>query len=281
MNAPVLTRLQPHWDWRAAGNFIFGGAGAGLLVFALTAGGPDLRQKVLAAAGLALVGLGLFCVWLEIGRPLRAMHVYFHLWRSWMSREALAAVFLFLLGTGYIMGMHWRAWPMVAAAGVFLYCQASIIGASRAIPAWREPLTVPLLLATGIAEGAGLYWVVLAWERPPIAVATTLWLLVLVRWGVWLAWRQRLNGRASPAALRVIDEDGRIFCWVGCALPVVLVPVALNGWVRPAWATALLAIAGLLVLATGAMFKFNLVTRAGFHRGFTLPRMPVRGVARN
>ena len=25
----VLTRLQPHWDWRAAGNFMCGGAGAG------------------------------------------------------------------------------------------------------------------------------------------------------------------------------------------------------------------------------------------------------------
>ncbi|MFP5465862.1 MAG: hypothetical protein ACLGHR_14000, partial [Gammaproteobacteria bacterium] len=41
--------------------------------------------------GLALVGAGLVCVWLEIGRPLRALHVFVTPRTSWMSREAFTA----------------------------------------------------------------------------------------------------------------------------------------------------------------------------------------------
>jgi hypothetical protein len=35
-----------------------------------------------------------------------------------------------------------------------------------------------------------------------------------------------------------------------------------------------------LVLASGAWFKFSLVTRAAFNQGFTLVQLPVRGARR-
>src|SRR4051812_7000373 len=89
---------QAHWDCRAAGNFICGGAGSGLLVFSVLSGVRGLTGQLLMLAGLALVGLGLFSVWLEIGRPLRAANVFFNLRLSWMSREALASVFVFGFG---------------------------------------------------------------------------------------------------------------------------------------------------------------------------------------
>lgn len=276
----VLTRHQPHWDWRAACNFIFGGAGAGLLVVAVLAGTQGIALRALVAAGLALVGLGLFCVWLEIGKPLRAFHVFLHLRTSWMSREAVAGAMLFLLGGGLVAGMHWRAWPTAVVAAVFLYCQARIIGGGRGIPAWREPMTVPLLVLTGLAEGAGLYVLAFAWQVPGDAAVTLLWLLVLVRWAVWVLWRVRLGRRAPRAALRAIDAEGVRLQWLGSALPLVLVALALSGWLRPSWVAVLYAATGLLVAATGAAFKFSLVTRAGFHQGFTLPHLPVRGVAR-
>ena len=41
-----------------------------------------------------------------------------------------------------------------------------------------------------------------------------------------------------------------------------------------------MALAGLLVAATGAWFKFALITRGAFNQGFALTRLPVRGVAR-
>ncbi|HKB55298.1 MAG TPA: hypothetical protein VKD22_14975, partial [Ramlibacter sp.] len=67
---------QAHWDWRAAGNFMCGGAGSGLIVFTVLSGTAGLAQVLLLLAGMGLVGLGLLCVWLEIGRPLRALNVF-------------------------------------------------------------------------------------------------------------------------------------------------------------------------------------------------------------
>ncbi|HKB54518.1 MAG TPA: DmsC/YnfH family molybdoenzyme membrane anchor subunit, partial [Ramlibacter sp.] len=89
---------QAHWDWRAAGNFMFGGAGAGLLVFTVLAGTRGLAGIVLLLAGMALIGLGLLCVWLEIGRPLRAFNVMRRPGSSWMTREAMVAPLVFALG---------------------------------------------------------------------------------------------------------------------------------------------------------------------------------------
>jgi len=147
---------QAHWDWRAAGNFICGGAGAGLVIFTVLSGLQGLAATLAIVAGLGLVGLGLLCVWLEIGRPLRALNVFVNLRSSWMSREALVSVFLFALGLGLAAGVKSWAAPVVIAAVAFIYCQARIVQAARGIPAWREPLTVPLLITTGLAEGAGL-----------------------------------------------------------------------------------------------------------------------------
>ena len=87
---------QTSWDWRAAGNFIGGGAGTGLLVASSVFAASDASALTwLLLCALALVGLGMVCVWFEIGRPLRALHVFFNPHTSWMSREGFAALLLF------------------------------------------------------------------------------------------------------------------------------------------------------------------------------------------
>ena len=89
---------QTNWDARAAGNFIGGGAGSGLIVATAYGGPTGLTLTVMLIAALALVGFGLFCVWLEIGRPLRAVNVFINPRTSWMSREAFVGLFLFPVG---------------------------------------------------------------------------------------------------------------------------------------------------------------------------------------
>jgi phenylacetyl-CoA:acceptor oxidoreductase subunit 2 len=79
---------QTSWDVRAAANFACGGAGAGLIVAAALAGERGEALALLIVAALALVAAGLLSVWNETGRPLRALHVFFHPQTSWMSREA-------------------------------------------------------------------------------------------------------------------------------------------------------------------------------------------------
>jgi hypothetical protein len=70
--------LQTWWDWRAAGNFMFGGTGSGLIFFAPFAALLASFVTPVLLAGLAFMALGLGLVWMEIGRRLRAMNVFRH-----------------------------------------------------------------------------------------------------------------------------------------------------------------------------------------------------------
>ena len=110
---------------------------------------------VILAALLVAGGLG--TVWLEIGRKLRAIHVFFNPRTSWMTRESFAALLLFIFCSIEIF-FHSRAALIAAglAALAFVYCQGRILRAAKGIPAWRAPQVVALVMTTALAEGMGL-----------------------------------------------------------------------------------------------------------------------------
>ena len=153
----VSPRQQHNWDWRAAANFIAGGAGGGLLLFnALVSVEPGLIRAAILL-GLMLIGGGLTCVWFEIGRPWRALNVYRHFGTSWMTREAFVALVLFPVGALALLTLQPQLVMLSGILGlVFLYSQARILAANKGIPAWRHPASAALMLATGLAEGAAL-----------------------------------------------------------------------------------------------------------------------------
>jgi phenylacetyl-CoA:acceptor oxidoreductase subunit 2 len=246
--------VQTNWDARAALNFMGGGAGAGLIVAAVLLGlpGPSLLLA------LVLIGGGLAAVWTELGKPLRALHVFFNPLTSWMARESFAAVVLVGVGGGALVRPALGAGTAVVAAG-FLYCQARMLQASKGIPAWRARATVPLLLASGLAEGAGLALVF----STGAAALLLFGVAVVVR---AIAWRQYRRTAPNPA----LEPAGDKVLELGT---VVALPLALAGaWFAPAaW------LAGGLVLATGWQLKYALVVRASSKQGFALPRLPVRG----
>ena len=270
---------QTAWDWRAAGNFIGGGAGSGLIMFTALAGADGAAAAALLLAGLALIGLGLACVWAELGRPLRALHVFFNPRTSWMTREAIAATVLFPAGAAAALlaytGVNGIAWLPAVLAFAFIYCQSRMVQAARGIPAWREPCVVALLLATSLAEGAGLFWLAQPWHRQgSTPLALVFGALLLVRIVVWYAYRARLDGHAAPRALAALDRAGRVLLLGGTVVPLALLAVALveGSAAAAAWA-------GLAAAPAGAFVKFTLITRAGFNQGFALQRLPVRGQA--
>jgi phenylacetyl-CoA:acceptor oxidoreductase subunit 2 len=280
MNFGPDPRQQLSWDWRAAGNFICGGAGAGLLVFAVLSAAAGAQRAALLLGGLALIGLGLFFVWLEIGRPLRALHVFFNPHTSWMSREAFTAAVLFPTGLAAAAGVPGADWGTGVLALVFGYCQGRMLQASKGIPAWREPLLVPLIVATGLAEGGGWFAFAHAWSS---AGTGALWLgfsvALIARALLWWIWRQRVAPRAAPLALAAIDAAGKVLLLAGTA-----VPLAAMAWVvfgQPGAAeNTVLAVGGLFAVAAGAWFKFELLGRASFNQGFALAHLPVRGARR-
>jgi len=271
---------QTQWDWRAAGNFICGGAGSGLIVFTALSGVRGVELIVLMFAGLGLIGLGLLCVWLEIGRPLRAINVFFNPRTSWMSREAIAATLLLPIGFAAAVFAPMLVWLAALLALVFVFCQSRMLQASKAIAAWREPMLVPLMVVTAMTEGAGMFLLISAWRGQG-----ALWLLlafgalVVVRMLLWRVWRQRLQAQAAPRALAAIDAAGRTLLAAGTVVP--LIAILLGTLVAPgATGAALAATAGVLAAVAGAWFKFTLVTRGGFNQGFALTHLPIRGARR-
>jgi phenylacetyl-CoA:acceptor oxidoreductase subunit 1 len=271
---------QQHWDWKAAGNFICGGAGTGLFTFATIASLRHGAQFSLVWIALALVALGLFFVLLKIGRPLRFIYVLRQPQRSWMSREAWIAAAFFPLAA--LAGWYETPPLMIPAAILgllFLFSQAMILKESKGIPAWRMPLIVPLMIATGMAEGCGLLLVATAF-LPSLRPMTELTAVIIVILGALRGWTWRsyiialfIDG-APKRTLEVLHAFGSWFFIFGLAAPFVLIVLSL---LAPQFAFLLFPLAGGCVAAAGGALKFVLVTRAGYNQGFALPHTPVRG----
>ena len=271
---------QQHWDWKAAGNFICGGIGSGLFVFVAVA---SLRYDGLAPLGwlaLGVVALGLFMVLLKIGRPLRSIHVLRQPRRSWMSREAWIAAAFFPLA-GLALWLQAPALLIVSAvlAVTFLGSQAMILKEAKGIPAWRSSWIVPLMIATGLAEGSGLFLAATApfatlqpLVEPAAVIAVA---LAGLRGLIWRSYQAALGAEGAPTrTLAAFRAYRPWFFAIGFALPSVLI---VAGFAVAAAPIVLFAVAGICIAAAGAALKFVLVTRAAFNQGFALTQTPVRG----
>ena len=271
---------QKHWDWKASGNFLCGGAGAGLFGFATIAslaGTPALVPGLLA---LAIIALGLLLLMFKIGRPWRFLYVLRQPQRSWMTREAWVAGVLFPLALAALWSGQRIALVAAALVGlIFLFCQGMILEQAKGIPAWRTPRVIALIMATGLAEGCGLFLLLAAFlpalgsVAEPMAIA----LAVLAAARIWTWWRY-LNALESEGAptrtLEIFTACRGWFFAAGLVLPVTLVAAGLVLTVTNA---VLFALAGFSVFVTGWAIKFILITRAAYNQGFALPHTPIRG----
>ncbi|CAA7627155.1 phenylacetyl CoA [Magnetospirillum sp. SS-4] len=269
--------LQTAWDLRAAGNFIGGGSGTGLLILVSLGAFAGLYSQVLLVAGLGLVGLGLFSVFLEIGRPLRSMNVLLGGKRSWMTREAFIAAVLFPLG-GAALFLPDLAKLVWIPALAYLYCQCRILEAAKGIPTWRSPLILPLILATGLTEGAGILLLLAPFVvagGAPEWVSGTLVALLALRLFVWMLYRRRMvDGGAPVQAAAVLIAFSGPFTIGGNVAPLVLLVAA---GLQPDIAVAAMAAAGLAAMAGGWALKITIVTKAAFNQGFAIKHAPARG----
>ena len=273
---------QTSWDWRAAGNFIGGGAGTGLLVAVAFFAAPDATKawtsNWLLLLALAIVGCGLTCVWLEIGRPLRALHVFFNPYTSWMSREGFVGLLLFPTGLMAVLGFSGWVWASAVLAVVFLYCQSRMLPDAKGIPAWRSKLVTPLVFVTGLCEGYGVFLLLgLVHGMVTGSVVLSFAALALARIAVWTLYRRAVDASLASRARAALDVAGSRLLIFGTIAPLVLLGTSL--WL-PAGAVqaGLIAAAGASAAVAGAFVKYTLVTRASFNQGFALKNIPVRGV---
>jgi len=265
MERTVMTkfgsRLQTNWDWRAAFNFMFGGTGSALVLMMAIFSAPHAAPLALALIALALVGFGLFMVWLEIGRPWRFLHVFFHPQASWMTREGAVGTVLFPLTLAGVLLQSAAILALAAILGsVFLYCQARILKAAKGIPAWREPAIVPLIMSSGLVEGSAIAMMYFQASTLYASWMPGLFVLFIVaRLWIWYAYRDALVRSQAPAgALLALAKMNAGFIVAGCLLPVlfVLLSFALESG---AWGVYL---AGALALMSGWRLKYGLVVKA-------------------
>jgi len=269
--------IQLHWDMRAALNFIFGGTGSGFLLLAAFAAVPERNWQAGMLIGLAFIGMGLLSVWLEIGRKLRAVHVFFNPFTSWMTRESFVALLLFASGLAAVALASPRFGALTAAiALVFVYCQGRILRASRGIPAWREPTITWLIFWTGISEGAGLFIVFAAITLGVLSApaAGCLVLAVVARGVAWSIYRKRVEADLVPKARVALDAAGKLLYQLGTLAPLALLAA---GGAFESFQTAAAVLAGIAAHVAGWRLKYVLMIKASFNQGFSLPHLPVRG----
>lgn len=263
--------VQEYWDWRAAGNFMFGGTGSSLIFMTAAASLPESPPYILVFASLVMIGLGLCLVWMEMGRPWRFLNVFFHPQTSWMTREAGVAALLFVSALAGVMLSQPELIVLAGLAGlVFLFCQVMMLRASKGIPAWRVSAIGLLVGSTGLAEGTALLILIQSIATPvPSWLAYLLLTLVVIRTLAWQHYVARVAAAGAPkAALNALAGINWNAWIVGGALPVALIlsplVIADSGLISS-------SIAAALVLLTGWHIKFTIVTRAAHVQGFVLP----------
>lgn len=288
---PLVGPRQTFWDWRAAMNWIFGGIGTGL---ALTGAAAMSVGALAPSAGstlffvsAVLVAIGLFCVFLKIGRQMRFWRAATRWQTSWMTRELYASLVFFpsVLACLVAPGPVAFAFAAVSAA-VFLFCQAKILHKARGIPAWRVPLMPWMLIATALLEGAGALAIVAAtlgatWRTaawPSFAAASIVVLTVLnaLLWRAYVG-SARANG-IPPLSRQVLEAFTPTLTAFGHVAPIVL---AILAWFVSPAAVPLLALAGIGAIVGGAAWKYTVIVRAAYMQGFDLRKLPQRGSGRH
>ncbi|MFQ5534331.1 MAG: 4Fe-4S dicluster domain-containing protein [Sphingomonadales bacterium] len=284
---PLVGERQTFWDFRAAMNFVMGGMSAGLAVTAyfahLWAGLSEQALIAIYGAAGAAMAIGLFFVFLKIGRKARFLYVLLRPQSSWMTRETYAvAVFYPALGAELL-------WPGAAlhgiaalAAAVFLFCQARILYASKGIPAWRVSLMPWMLIATGLLEGTGVLAAVglLAPQagHSAAAIAAAGILLIAVNAGLWHFYRTMARDWGiGPLSRRDIRRITPALHLGGHLLPAVLFLGALGLDLGSVGTHLAMAAAGVAAVIGGALWKFTVITRACHQQGFALAKFPQRG----
>jgi phenylacetyl-CoA:acceptor oxidoreductase 26-kDa subunit len=272
---------QRNWDWRAAGNFVGGGSGSGLLIIiaVLTLLGARVSNLIVIAVFLIVTGLGL--VWLEIGRPWRFLNVYRNPATSWMSRESWLASVLVPLA---LLASWFESNTLIILTGLnaalFLYSQGRILKAARSIAAWRIPEVVPLVMTTGLTEGIGILlisWVLIPDLKANIGlfdITIISVFLILARIWMWIAYREALFVSVPDNTREIILRSQLPFILYGHILPIALLFIAVS---LKSYVNILVLLSGLCIMLSGWNIKFIIITRAALNQGYALPHSPARG----
>lgn len=291
---PLVGSRQTFWDFRAAANFALGGMSAGFAAIASIFYGMGFLSlpSTQGAFALAMLGMavGLFAVFMEIGRKRRFLFVLLRPQSSWMTRETYAVALFYPAALLAVISpnVQWAEGAVFVAgvsAAAFLFCQARILYAGKGIPAWRASQVPWLICLTGLLEGVGCLAVIAA-AKPNVlsgadsmasigGVGATLSVLGLLAWCSYL--EAAMSGGVPPLARGSLRRTDLWIRWGGYVLPAGAFIALCVPPITEAGQILLLILGGASAVVCGIALKISLVTRASYQQGYAIPRMPQRG----
>jgi phenylacetyl-CoA:acceptor oxidoreductase subunit 2 len=242
---------------------------------------PEGLRRIDTFAAVVMA-VGLFFVFLKIGRKARFLLVLLRPHSSWMTRETWCVAGIYpALAVSYVWPqyLHGSLALLALAAAGFLLCQARILYASKGIPAWRAPLIPAMVIASGLAEGLGLLAMLSLFPSmqvaPIIVLAPAGLLLVIINSWAWRCYVDSAKAMGiGPLARRDLEGASPWVHTFGHGIPLTLYLLCLA--VAPI-SQSLAALAGLGAVIGGAVWKFIVITRACHQQGFAIPMQPQRG----
>lgn len=281
---PLVGKRQEFWDWRAAMNWMLGGLSSGFAIVLYTFYVTGALDAATLARGnmiaVALMAGGLLSVFLKLGRPERSWRAILRPHSSWMTRELYSvSVFFPAVAAGYLWQAPVAFSVAVAAAAVFLLCQAQILYKARGIPAWRAPLIPYMIVASGLLEGIGLLAFLIGLPKGfPIeltGIATTAIVLIIINAVLWKSYRDGATHHGAPPLARAaLAECDHAIRYGGHWVPLVLFALTI---LAPQIPLSIFTIAGVALIGGGAFWKWTVILRAGYFEGLHLPKTPQRG----
>ena len=281
---PLIGKRQTFWDLRAAMNFIMGGIGSGTIIMSYVISqltsrdSTDLVNINLISSGI--IAMGLFFVWLKIGRKLRAPLAILRPQTSWMSREIYAVGILFLsVGLGLFFPSPILNAITAVSAAAFLYCQARILHSGKGIPTWRVSQMPLMLVATGLLEGIGLFCLLnFTWGTEISTTSPILPLAILLILFNSFLWRRYLRNLKvwgiGPTDRHILNRITPKLYTIGYILPLILYGII---FIDLSSLSLLAQISGFLVIMGGVLWKAILITQACHMQNFALGKLPQRG----
>jgi anaerobic dimethyl sulfoxide reductase subunit C (anchor subunit) len=273
----IPAQRQRLWGWQAVVNFTLGGIGAGLYGTAVLASGFERTAAVALYSWLAplLVLAGFAAVAGEAGRPLRGPRVLWKVRTSWMSRELwIGGAFVLLIAADIAFPLRLHRAQALGAAILLALAQGMILRRSRGIAAWDVPTMPWLFLLSAAVSGGGAYMLleVVAGRAVAPAVIVANLVLLVAALGLDRAYVFTPAGQAFRDATASLRDGraSRIGVGVGTVIPLAALAVALAS---PAAAAPAVALAGLAMIAGQALFKAELILRAGLLRPITVPTL--------
>jgi formate-dependent nitrite reductase membrane component NrfD len=268
-------RQNEEWRFAVALSMSFEGMGASLFLVA-----SILNSFTAAVAGLALVGAGVFVLFVDLGHPLRFWRVISRAPSAWISQGALFITGLLVFG---VLGLVFRQTPhfrvvfevasWLCASAVMLY-PGLLLGGMSAVPWWQRANLPVALFVHALTSGIQLLLVISVWSGDgswvaPKGLSVALTLLILV---LFLTWSQVRISSGPPAvreSLRMLTKGDHRGLFLGGAVlagmvaPIPLIVAAFIIYGRSgAAAIALMAAATLVRLAGDVSYRYA-VLQAG------------------